>query len=182
MNVHRCPWWLTYAFDNPLRRLLHDPEKILKPYIKEGARAADLGCGMGYFTPTLAKLVGARGRVQAIDLQPQQLARVRARARRAGVLDRVELVTAEPERLGLTPPVDFVLAFWMVHEVPNAAAFFTEIRNSLAPHATVLIAEPRVHVRWRPFAATLDLARTLGFVAAPVHTIRFSHAAVLTLA
>ena len=33
---HVCPWWLAYTFDNPLRRLVHNPEKMLGKYIKEG--------------------------------------------------------------------------------------------------------------------------------------------------
>ncbi|MBU4143260.1 hypothetical protein KJ590_04695, partial [Patescibacteria group bacterium] len=45
-----CPWWLCYSFDNPLRRLFHDPERLLGPYVKTGMTAVDIGCGMGYFT------------------------------------------------------------------------------------------------------------------------------------
>jgi hypothetical protein len=29
-----CPWWLTYTFDNPLRKLFQDPFKILSPYVR----------------------------------------------------------------------------------------------------------------------------------------------------
>ena len=53
-----CPWWFAYTFDNPLRRLLHNPRKILGPYVKEGDTAVDIGCGMGPFTVELARLVG----------------------------------------------------------------------------------------------------------------------------
>jgi hypothetical protein len=34
-NHHVCPWWLAYTFDNPLRRLIHNPRKILSGYVKE---------------------------------------------------------------------------------------------------------------------------------------------------
>ncbi|MHB8055658.1 MAG: hypothetical protein ACYDH3_10480 [Candidatus Aminicenantales bacterium] len=56
-----CPWWLCFTFDNPLRRLILKPEKILRPYLREGDRAIDVGSGMGTFTIPLAKLVGSRG-------------------------------------------------------------------------------------------------------------------------
>ena len=44
-----CPWWLTYSFDHRFRRLLHNPQQILQPYLSEGDKAADIGCGMGFF-------------------------------------------------------------------------------------------------------------------------------------
>ena len=36
MDEHVCPWWGGYFIDNPLRRLLHNPKKILGPYVKPG--------------------------------------------------------------------------------------------------------------------------------------------------
>ena len=68
MNDRVCPWWLCYSFDNPLRHLIHDPERLLEPYVKTGMTAVDIGCGMGYFTLGLAKLVGPGGTVIAVDL------------------------------------------------------------------------------------------------------------------
>ena len=47
---HVCPWWFAYTFDNPLRRLVHNPEKMLQKFIKEGDTVVDIGCGMGYFS------------------------------------------------------------------------------------------------------------------------------------
>ena len=68
-DKHICPWWLAYTFDNPLRRYFHDPHAILKPYLQEGMTAIDLGCGMGYFSRAMAKIVGETGKVIAVDLQ-----------------------------------------------------------------------------------------------------------------
>ena len=53
---HVCPWWLAYTFDNPLRRLIHNPRDIFSGYVKEGMTVMDVGCGMGYFTLGLAEL------------------------------------------------------------------------------------------------------------------------------
>lgn len=50
-----CPWWLAYTFDNPLRRFLHDPVKLLASHVREGMTVADIGCGMGYFMVALAE-------------------------------------------------------------------------------------------------------------------------------
>src|SRR5512136_3069782 len=89
MNDMVCPWWLCYSFDNPLRRLIHDPERLLEPYVKEEMTAVDIGCGMGYFTMGLAKLVGPAGKVFAVDLQDRMLAALIRRARRVRLSDRI---------------------------------------------------------------------------------------------
>ncbi|RPI99505.1 MAG: hypothetical protein EHM39_06405 [Chloroflexi bacterium] len=49
------------SFDNPLRRLIHRPERILAGLVREGQTMLDVGPGMGYFTLPLAKLVGEGG-------------------------------------------------------------------------------------------------------------------------
>jgi ubiquinone/menaquinone biosynthesis C-methylase UbiE len=181
MSTRICPWWLTYTLDNPIRRLLHDPVKIVGPHVRDGMRVADVGCGMGYFTRTLAALVGPKGHVQAVDLQPEQLARVRDRCQRAGVVDRVELTQARSDALGLKPALDFVLAFWMVHEVPDAGRFFTEIKTSLAPGGVMLIAEPKMHVSAESFAAMVEVCRKLGFSTAPVSNVTISRSVLLSV-
>ena len=73
MKQHICPWWLAYTFDNPLRRLFHKPGIIFAPYISEGMIVADFGCGMGYFSIGLAKIVGDEGQVIAVDVQQKML-------------------------------------------------------------------------------------------------------------
>lgn len=162
---HTCPWWLAYTFDNPLRRMLHDPDKIFAGLVQPGQTVVDIGCGMGYFTLGLARLVGPRGRVIAVDLQEQMLKRVRKRADRAGLLSRIELHQCGPESLGLSVPADFVLGFWMVHEVKDRQGFLREVRGLLKPGARFLAAEPRFHVSAQDVQKTVDLAREAGLEA-----------------
>lgn len=47
-HVYVCPWWLTCTFDNPLRRLLHDPVRLVAPFVRPGDRVAGVGCGMSH--------------------------------------------------------------------------------------------------------------------------------------
>jgi ubiquinone/menaquinone biosynthesis C-methylase UbiE len=161
--MRTCPWWFTWTFDNPLRRLVHDAHKLLEPYVVPGSRVADIGCGMGYFTVAMAQLVGPAGQVQAVDLQPQQLRAAEKRCRRAGVADRVRFVEAAPDSLRLTGPVDFVLAFWMIHEVEDRAGFFDQLRAATEPGGRVLVAEPWFHVSRDRVEAELALAAAHGF-------------------
>ena len=84
-----CPWWMGYFLASSLRRLVQNPEKILKPYVKEGMTVIDVGSAMGFFTLPLAHLVGDRGRVIAIDLQEKMIRSLQRRAQKAGLAGRL---------------------------------------------------------------------------------------------
>jgi ubiquinone/menaquinone biosynthesis C-methylase UbiE len=132
----------------------------------------EIGPGMGFFTVELARRVGPTGRVVAVDVQPRMLAGLRRRVERAGVGDRVEGRLAPADGMGvedLAGRVDLVLAFAVVHELPDEARFFAEARRALAPSGKVLLAEPRGHVSEADFARTLAAAErsSLRRVAAP---------------
>jgi ubiquinone/menaquinone biosynthesis C-methylase UbiE len=160
---HTCPWWLLFTFDNPLRRFVHDQQKILRPYVKQGDTVLDVGCGMGFFTLGLAELVGKDGKVIAADLQEQMLAGLRKRGRKAGLFERIRLCQSTPDDIGVDESVDFALAFWMVHEVRQPAAFLLQIHKLLLPGGKFLMVEPRIHVSAKAFSQTVSLAEDVGF-------------------
>lgn len=161
---HTCPWWFIFTFDNPIRKLIHKPERILGPYVKSGDVVLDVGCGMGFFTIGLARLVGKDGRVIAADLQHQMLAGLRIRAKRAGVSERIDLRQSTRQEIGIDQPVDFALAFWMLHEVRQPEAFLHQIFDFLKPGGKFLFAEPYLHVSSRAFEENLHRASRVGFV------------------
>ena len=175
-----CPWWLSWTFDNPLRRAVQDPETIVGPYMRTGMTAADIGCGGGYFSVPLAKMAGETGTVFAVDLQQQMLDFVRRRAEKSGLASRIRLVSAAADDIGLKEPVDFVLVFWMAHEVEDLPRFFSQISAVLNTEGRVLIAEPRVHVTVRRFQKILASAGEAGFQVHETPPIRFSRAALLS--
>lgn len=152
-----------------LRRLVHPPERMLRGLVREGDTAVDIGCGPGFFTLPLARLVGRDGRVIAVDLQEEMLGMMRRRAERAGLASRIVSHRCQAAAIGLDTPADFVLAFYMVHETPDIAAFLAELHGILKPGGKLLLAEPRFHVAKTDFKRTLELATGAGFrfVAAP---------------
>jgi len=175
-----CPWWLCFTFDNPLRKLLHNPETILSPYVRPGSTVIDIGPGMGYFSIPLARLVGPTGCVIAIDVQAKMLEALARRAARSGVSERIKPHLASADSLGNHPKADFVMAFWMVHEVPNQRTFLTEIFELLKPKGLFLLAEPIIHVRKKSFLRTLQTANEIGFVVKDMPKIRLSHTVLFT--
>lgn len=175
-----CPWWLTYTFDNPLRRLVQNPQKIFGPYVKENFVVADIGCGMGYNSLGLAKLVGVDGKVISADIQQQQLNTLKRRAKRAGLNKRIESHLIKPDDIGISEKVDFALAFWVIHEVPDQKRLLGQIHSILKPTGNFLIAEPRIHVKEKAFAQTLSDCEEIGFKVKDNPKIFFSRAVLLS--
>ena len=161
-----CPSWLGYWLINPFRKLVENPDKILGPFVQEGMIVLEPGCGMGYFTLPLARMVGPQGRVVALEIQSKMLSVLERRARKAGLLDRIELRRIGPEGLGvedLSEEVDFVAALHMVHEVPSQTSFFTRIWKALKPGGKIFVVEPKGHVSQDQFEKTVAVAEKIGF-------------------
>jgi ubiquinone/menaquinone biosynthesis C-methylase UbiE len=140
------------------------------------------GPGMGFFTLELARLVGASGRVIAVDIQSHMLDGLRRRAAKAGVLDRLETRLATPDSVGLadlTAAVDFTLVIAVVRELPAAAPFFREVARASKPGARLLFVEPRGHVTASLFDDELRAARDAGFTAVESPSPGRNHSALL---
>ena len=165
MDHDVCPWWLGYLLVSPVRRLRHSPRKILSPYIHEGMTILEPGPGMGFFTIEAGRLAGPNGRVVAIEVQQRMIDGLRRRVRRRHLAGRIDLRLAQPDDMGITDlrgKVDFVLAFAVVHEMPDKEKFFRECSRVLRPGGKMLFSEPSAHIDEKEFEESLVLARKAG--------------------
>lgn len=159
-----CPWWLAYAFDNPLRRWLHPADKVLGPYVGEGMTVLDFGCGFGHFSLGMARLTGPSGLVVAADLQQKMLDKTMARARKGGLEDTIRPVLCDGRRLGDPGSLDFALAANVLHETREPGVVISEVFTLLREGGLFLILEPYAHLRRGTFESEVALARGAGFV------------------
>ena len=160
-----CPWQMGNLLSLSARKLVHNPRRILSPYLSEGMTAMDVGCGMGYFTLPMARLTGEGGRVIAADLQREMLDGMLKKAEKAGVRDRIEPHLCEKTSLrveALSGTVHFALLFMMLHEVPDPERLVREVCDTLAPGGKLLFAEPVVHVGRRAYEKSLQILRDAG--------------------
>ena len=178
MATHVCPWWGGYFIDNRFRRLLHQPEKILAAYLQPGMTAMDFGCGMGFFSIPMAKMVEANGTVIAVDLQPQMLRTLRKRAERAGVASRIRTHACERDSVGIDDPIDFVVAFWSVHEAPDIRRLLSEVHACLVDGGKMMLVESRGHVSEADFQQMMATAQQVGLPLEDQPRIRLSRAAL----
>jgi ubiquinone/menaquinone biosynthesis C-methylase UbiE len=173
---HVCPWWLAYSFDNPLRRIFHKPEKIFASMVRPGMTVADIGCGMGYFSLGLARMVTETGKVIAVDIQEKMLLTLEKRAKKHGLSSIITTGLCPADNITVSEPTDFVLAFWVVHETPDKKKFLEQLHAIVKPRGLLLITEPKFHVSRDQFEQEVSLAQAAGFIARATHPIALSHA------
>jgi ubiquinone/menaquinone biosynthesis C-methylase UbiE len=103
---------------------------------------------------------------------------VRKKAAKERLESRIITHKSKPDRIGISDKVDFALAFYMIHEVPDAEAFLREITSLLKPKSKLLIVEPVLHVSASSFKNTLESAQLAGLNPIYEPKIRFSRAMV----
>lgn len=177
-DAHMCPWWLCFTFDNPVRGLFQNPFLILSGYVKIDDTVLDIGPGMGYFTFPLSQMVGAKGKVIALDIQEGMLKRLEQKVIRNNV-QNIKIKLYDGIKFNLDEKYDFLLLFWMYHEVNNKSVFIKEIRSVMEKGAKLLIAEPKIHVDKKRFDASIQLLTGGGFKIVEDPRISLSHAVVL---
>ena len=174
-----CPVGIAGSLDNRIRRWVQNPHKILRPYIEEGMIVLDIGCGPGFFSIDIAKMVGRSGRVIAADLQEGMLQKLRNRIQGTKLEKRVTLHKCDKNKIGLSEHVDFILLFYTVHEVPNVEGLFSEIETILKPKGLVFIVEPPLHVSKKAFEKTVKKANDAGLSVVERPNLFFNKAVVL---
>jgi len=111
--------------------------------LKPGQTVCDLGCGNGFYTLELARRVGPEGTVYAVDIQPEMLRLLVARARQAKLFNiRPVLGTVIDPRLP-TGEVDLVFCVDVYHEFSHPELMLTRIRESLRKDGQIVLAEFR---------------------------------------
>ena len=115
--------------------------------VQLGQTVCDLGCGNGFYTLELARLVGEDGRVLAVDIQPEMLTLLRERAKAA------EVGNVEPILGSLIDPclpdgeLDLILLVDVYHELSHPVEVLRELREALKPDGRIALVEFRLEDR-----------------------------------
>lgn len=125
--------------NDPSRDTWQKPQGVVeKLSIAPGSRVADLGAGGGYFTWHLARAVGARGMVYAVDVNPAALDMI-FREMVARGTPNVRPVRAGHQDSSLPEPVDLVFSCNTYHLMIDRIAYFRSLASSLRPGGRVAI-------------------------------------------
>ena len=141
---HEAAGWL----ERPEREQEERPSKVLAALkVRPGDVVADIGAGSGYYTFRLADLVGPRGKVLAVDIQPEMLALIRQR------MKEKKVTHVEPVLGTLTDPklpeagVDLILLVDVYHEFSHPYEMTEVMVRALKPGGRLVFVEFRAEDR-----------------------------------
>lgn len=178
MDEHVCPSWLYFMLNTCLRKRLHDPEKLFRPYVKAGDTALDIGCGPGFFTIGLAGIVGKTGKVIAVDIQKKAIETVTRKISGTSYENIVKPVLSDGKSFPVQDGIDFALSFWMLHEIPDKKLFINQVRGAMKPGSIYFLVEPKIHVTKKVFLTEIETARSCGMELIGTPEVRLSRAAL----
>jgi|WetSurMetagenome_2_1015567.scaffolds.fasta_scaffold34864_1 ubiquinone/menaquinone biosynthesis C-methylase UbiE len=181
MKTDVCPSSKYPKLESKFRKFIHNPQKIFSKYIKPGGSAIDIGCGPGFFTIELAKLVGEKGTVIGTDIQDEAITIINNKIKNTPLEKVVKAVKSSPESIGVTEKLDFILNFYVLHEVKNMKKFIEEIKFMMKPESIYMLVEPKGHVNKNEFAEELDIIKNTGFKLIESPKVFFSRTAVFKL-
>jgi ubiquinone/menaquinone biosynthesis C-methylase UbiE len=169
------------AQEEPGRDRWQRPDQVLQALaIRAGQTVCDIGAGPGYFTLRVARLVGPRGRVYAVDVEPRILDALRARIEKRGVENVTPVLALGGNPLLPDGACDLVLIVDTYHHFPDGPAYLRRLAKTLRPTGRIAnidfrkqatpIGPPQEHrISREEFlrdaaAAALTLARELTFL------------------
>jgi len=132
--------WLT----RPLREREEATGELLKQLeVKPGMTVCDLGCGNGYHTLRLAKLVGEEGKVYAVDIQPKMLELLMERAKAEGVANITPVLGAVHDPKLPVGSCDLILLVDVYHEFSHPQEMLKRMHAALKPTGRIALVEFR---------------------------------------
>lgn len=111
--------------------------------VKPGMTVCDMGCGNGFYSLWMAKLVGPTGRVLAVDIQSEMLRLLQARAAEQNI------TTVKPILGSVANPnlpageVDLILCVDVYHEFSYPELMLAAMRKSLSANGVLVLVEYR---------------------------------------
>jgi len=159
------PHQFAKALDNPLRLRYRDPSETLGMYgFVVGMTVMDAGCGTGLFTVDMARMVGAKGVVHAVDIQQPMLRKTELRVRQAGVAERVRLHHCGLNAIPLPDDsIDLAVLIATLPQVPDRLGALLELRRVLKPGARIVVSEELPDPAYVPSGVTATWLKDAGF-------------------
>ena len=164
-----------HVFDDPKRDAWQKPHEVIQALApKPDAVIADIGSGTGYFAVRFANMV-PKGRVYGVDIEPDMVKYLAARAKREK-RDNIVAIAGAPDDPRLPEKVDLILMVDVFHHVEDRAGYFRKLRASLKPGGRVAIIDFRVDSpEGPPKAARIAADRVIAELEGAGYTLAREH-------
>jgi ubiquinone/menaquinone biosynthesis C-methylase UbiE len=130
------------VFDDPGRDAWQQPDAVLQALgVVPGMTVADLGAGTGYFSIRLAKAVGDKGRVLAIDVEPKLVDYMKERAANAHLAQVVPLLAPADDPRLPERGVDLVLIVDTWHHIDDRLHYLAKLAAGLKTGGRVAVVD-----------------------------------------
>lgn len=111
--------------------------------VKRGMTICDMGCGNGFHTLQVAKMVGADGHVYGVDVQPEMLKLLNDRADEQGIRNITPVLGTFIDPRLPKGKFDLILCVDVYHEFSYPEQMLAAMREALAPKGLVVLVEFR---------------------------------------
>jgi len=145
---------LLVSFFEKFRKFSESPiERLTEIGLKEGMTFLDIGCTLGFYSFDASSLVGKRGLVYALDINPDFIAYIANKVRRKGIKNIQTIVASAQETSLPSESVDMVFLHLVLHNIEDKHAAIKEFNRILKTDGKLVIDEENV--------LPLDLIRKL---------------------
>ena len=110
---------------------------------RPGMTVCDMGCGNGFYTLRLAERVGSEGRVLAVDIQPEMLRLMQARAAAQQRTNIQAILGSVVDPQLPASSVDLILCVDVYHEFSHPQRMLAAMRRALKPDGRLVLVEFR---------------------------------------
>lgn len=129
-------------FDDPKRDAWQRPAEVITlMQLQAGQVVADIGAGTGYFLPHLAQAVGPKGRVLALDVEPNMVEYMRRRAREKNWSQVLPGVIPANDPKLQPRSVDRILVVNTWHHIGQRSAYAAKLAQALKRGGSVWIVD-----------------------------------------
>lgn len=131
--------------DSPERRKLLPPEAVIeKIELNEGQKVVDIGCGIGYFTFPMARVVGENGFVYGVDISEEMINEAKRRYSSMEIvsLNNIKFIQSKENIVPLENDIaDVVFMANVFHELDEPDNLLKEIKRILKQNGKLVIVE-----------------------------------------
>jgi len=163
-----APAFIGRFLDSDLRRTLQPPDKLIqRSGIKKGMHVLEIGCGSGAFTTFVAKAVGEKGKVYALDIQPEmlkQLEKKLSKPENRGIKNIKLILDSAYELPFSNDSLDLVYLITVLEEIPDRKKALQEIKRVLRRGGILAVTELLLDPDYSLKSTTVKLGQGAGFV------------------
>ncbi len=163
-----APAFIGNFLDSDFRRRMQSPDKIIsRSGIKEGMKVLEVGCGSGAFTTFVARAVGDKGEVFALDIQPEMLKQIENKLKRSENKDikNIQLIEGDALNMPLEDNYfDLVYSITVFQEIPDKNKALKEIKRVLKPNGVLAITEFLPDPDYPLKSTTVKIGTSEGFI------------------